>query len=148
MSKTKIVVVHLKEIIYTALFAGLGILLIILLVFMFLKKGDDSTTTMASDSYIPGVWNSTIVLNDTALDLEIVVDKDHINSVRIVNMDETIQTFYPLVASSLDKIEEELHNGTDIDSIELSEESMHTETLLLDAIKMALAKATPVAKED
>ncbi|MFV0342787.1 MAG: hypothetical protein ACK5JH_07810 [Anaerocolumna sp.] len=148
MSKTKIVVVHLKEIIYTALFAGLGILLIILLVFMFLKKGDGSTTTMASDSYIPGVWNSTIVLNDTALDLEIVVDKDHINSVRIVNMDETIQTFYPLVASSLDKIEEELHNGTDIDSIELSEESMHTETLLLDAIKMALAKATPVAKED
>ncbi len=85
MSKTKIVVVHLKEIIYTALFAGLGVLLIILLVFMFLKKGDDSTATMASNLYIPGVWTSTVVLNDTSLNLEVVVDKDHINSVRIVN---------------------------------------------------------------
>ncbi|MDF2803586.1 MAG: hypothetical protein K0S61_3489 [Anaerocolumna sp.] len=148
MSKTKIVVLHLKEIIYTALFAGLGVLLIILLIFMFLKKGDDSTATMASELYIPGVWTSTIVLNDTSLNLEVVVDKDHINSIRIVNIDETISTFYPLVESSLDKIAEELYNGSDIDSIELSEDSKYTQTLLIDAIKMTLAKATPVAEKN
>lgn len=148
MSKTKIVVVHLKEIIYTALFAGLGILLIILLIFMFLNKGDDTKATMASDLYIPGVWNSTIVLNDTALNLEVVVDKDHINSVRIVNIDESIATFYPLVESSLDKIAEQLCDGKDIDSIEITAESKYTQTLLLDAIKMTLAKATPVAEEN
>lgn len=34
-SKTKIIVLHMKEIIYTALFILLGILLILLLVFMF-----------------------------------------------------------------------------------------------------------------
>lgn len=148
MSKTKIVVVHLKEIIYTALFAGLGILLIILLIFMFLNKGDDTTATMASDLYIPGVWNSTIVLNDTSLNLEMVVDKDHIHSVRIVNIDETISTFYPLIESSLDIIAEQLYEGKDVDSIEVSEDSKYTETLLLDAIKMTLAKATPVAEEN
>ena len=37
-SKTKIVVLHMKEIIYTAVFVILGILLIILLAFMFSPK--------------------------------------------------------------------------------------------------------------
>ena len=48
-SKTKIVVLHLKELVYTAIFATLGILLIILLIFMFLPNGKDKDTkeTMA-----------------------------------------------------------------------------------------------------
>ena len=148
MSKTKIVVVHLKEIIYTALFAGLGVLLIILLIVMFLNKSDDTTATMAQDLYIPGVYTSTIVLNDTSLNLEVVVDKNHINSVRIVNIDEAISTFYPLVESSLDEIAEQLCSGEDINNIEVSADSKYTQTLLLDTIKATLAKATPVAQEE
>ena len=38
-SKTKIIVLHMKEIIYTAVFAALGILLIILLAVMFRPDG-------------------------------------------------------------------------------------------------------------
>ena len=34
-SKTKIIVLHMKEIIYTIIFAALGILLILLLILMF-----------------------------------------------------------------------------------------------------------------
>ncbi len=146
MSK-KIVVIHLKEIIYTALFAGLGILLIILLVIMFLNKKDDTTATMTGIQYTPGVWNSTLVLNDTELNLEVVLDKDHINSIRIVNIDEAITTMYPLVEPSLNEIAEQLINGADIDSIEVSEDSKYTQTLLLDAIKATLAKATPSKEE-
>ena len=37
-SKTKIVVLHLKELIYTGIFAVLGILFIILLIIMFLRS--------------------------------------------------------------------------------------------------------------
>ena len=39
-SRTKIVVLHMKEIIYTAIFAALGILLIILLFIMFRPDRD------------------------------------------------------------------------------------------------------------
>ncbi|WFR58259.1 hypothetical protein QA584_04110 [Anaerocolumna sp. AGMB13025] len=148
MSKTKIVVIHLKEIIYTALFAGLGILLVVLLVIMFLNKKDDSTATMTGTQYTPGVYNSTLVLNDTALNLEVVLDKDHINSVRIVNIDDTITTMFPLVEPSLNDIAEQLINGVDIDSIVISDDSKYTQTLLLDAIKATLAKATVPEEED
>ena len=40
-AKTKIVVLHMKELIYTLIFAGLGILLIFLLLFMFLPGKED-----------------------------------------------------------------------------------------------------------
>ena len=40
-SKTKIVVLHLKELIYTGIFAVLGILFIILLIIMFLPRNKD-----------------------------------------------------------------------------------------------------------
>lgn len=146
MSKTKIVVIHLKEIIYTAIFAGLGILLIILLITMFLNKKED-TTTMTGKQYIPGVWTSTLVLNDTSLNLEIVLDENHINSVRIVNIDEVTTTMFPLVEPSLADIEEQLKEGVDIDSITISKESKYTQTLLLDAIKFTLAKASPIIEE-
>jgi hypothetical protein len=147
MSKTKILVIHLKEIIYTALFAGLGILLIILLVIMFLNKKGDSTGTMNTNLYTPGKWTSTIVLNDTSLNLEIVLDADHINSVRIVNIDDTITTMFPLVEPSLESLATQLYNDVPIDEVVISDDSKYTQQLLLDAIKVTLDKATPLVED-
>ena len=48
MAKTKIVVIQLKEIIYTIIFAALGILLILLLIFMFSGKDKEDSDTQTS----------------------------------------------------------------------------------------------------
>ena len=51
MSRTRIVIFQLKEIIYTAIFVGLGILLLILLFFMFWPgKGKESAGTTTTPS--------------------------------------------------------------------------------------------------
>ncbi|BCJ97673.1 hypothetical protein [Anaerocolumna chitinilytica] len=143
MANTKIVVLHLKEIIYTVLFAGLGILLIILLVIMFVSKNNDKSDSTTDARYIPGVYTSTFVLNDTSLNLEVIVDRDHINSVRIVNIDDAITTMFPLVEPTLEKIADQLYNGTDIKDVEISNDSKYTENYLVNAIKSTLAKAEP-----
>ena len=52
-SKTKIVVLHMKEIIYTAVFAALAIILILLLVFMFLPKNKESKTNEEEYTHPP-----------------------------------------------------------------------------------------------
>ena len=58
-SKTKIVVLRMKEIIYTAIFIGLAIVLISLLLIMFRpKKGDSSASEPAA--YIPGVYTASL----------------------------------------------------------------------------------------
>ena len=56
MAKTKIVVIQMKELIYTAIFAGLGILLIVLLIIMFLPdKSNKEKTGSTKQIYTPGV---------------------------------------------------------------------------------------------
>ena len=90
---------QLKEIIYTVIFAALGILLILLLIFMFKPDKNEEAAQTASDLYTADVYTSSISLNDTALNLEVVVDKNHINSVRIVNIDEAVKTIDDLQIS-------------------------------------------------
>ena len=60
-SKTKIVVLRMKELIYTGIFVALGILLILLLVYMFAPKGKKSPAS-ADAAYTPGVYTSSITL--------------------------------------------------------------------------------------
>jgi uncharacterized protein with FMN-binding domain len=91
--------------------------------------------------YKAGVWNSSIPLSDTVINLEVVLDENHINSVRIVNIDETITTMYPLVEPALDEISAQLSKDIPIDQIELRDDSKYTQTLLIEAIKAALDKA-------
>lgn len=143
MSKTKIVIFQLKEIIYTAIFVGLGILLILLLIFMFWHKKDNTDVSSNTSIYKAGVYTSTIVLNDTSLNIEVVVDEDHINSVQIKNIDDAITTMFPLLEPSLADITDQLNDGVDITKLTLSDDSKYTQELLIDGINNALAKATP-----
>ncbi len=146
MSKTKILVFQMKELVYTGIFVGLGLLLIILLIVMFYPSGGEDnaaeTTTAEAAVYNPGIYNSQMQLGDTTLNLEIVVDESQIKSVSLVNLDESVTTMYPLVKPSLEFLEEELVAGTPIDDITVSEKSKYTQTMLIDGIKNALSKAT------
>lgn len=142
-SKTKIVVLHMKELIYTVIFAVLGILLILLLIFMFLpdKKGkDDAQETM---KYIAGVYNSSIKFNDSAINVEVVVDQNRINSISLVNLDESVAAMYPLMQPALDSISQQIYEKQSTENIVFSDENQYTSTVLLNAIEQALEKARP-----
>lgn len=91
--------------------------------------------------YQPGVYTSQLVFNDTALNLEVVVDENHINSITLWNIDETVSAMYPLLEPSLKNIETQLCNNIDIQDVKLNESSQYTETLLLDAVEVTLQKA-------
>lgn len=148
-SRTKIVVLHLKELIYTGIFAVLGILFIILLVIMFLPDGKKKTepehTEQPKDletSYIPGVYTTSLVLSDHTLDVEVIVDQDVISSVRLVNLSEAVTTMYPLIEPAFDSLAEQLYETQSLDGITYAEENKYTTLVLLDAIRTALEKAT------
>lgn len=140
MSNTKIVVIKLKQIIMGALFAVIGIILIVLLIALF-RSGKDDSSAQDTATYKPGVYKSVIELNESNLELELVVDKDHIKSARIVNLDDSITTMNPLIAPAIEYISNQLSNDVDLSSIEIREESKYTQTLLLEAIEQTLQKA-------
>ena len=138
-SKTKIVVLHMKEIIYTAVFAALAIILILLLVFMFLPKNKESKTN--EEKYMPGVYTSTVTLNNTALEVEVTVDETHINSIRFSNLDESVTTMFPLNQPTIEDIAEQVYDSQSLDNIQLSEDSPYTSQIIVNAIDEALKKA-------
>ncbi len=140
-SKTKIVVLHLKELVYTAIFAVLGILLILLLVFMFLPDSKDKTTKETM-KYTAGVYTSSIQLNDNAIDVEVTVDSTHINSISLVNLDETTAAMYPLMQPALDNLSQQIYEKQSLENISYEDDNQYTSMVLLKAIQSALDKAS------
>lgn len=141
-SKTKIIVLHMKEIIYTAIFAALGILLIILLVVMFRPGGKKQPADAhAEKQYTPGIYTSALTLNSTNLEVEVSVDESHINSIRFSNLDESIATMFPLIQPAIEDIAEQIYKTQSLENITLSEQSPYTSQVILDAIAETVEKA-------
>lgn len=145
-AKTKIVVFHMKELIYTLIFAGLGILLAILLLCMFLPRkadGEDVPTM----NYVAGVYTSSVMVGDNSVDVQVIVDESRIQSISLVNLDETVTTMYPLVQPALESIEEQIVLNQSTEGITYSTENQYTSIVLLNAIENALAKAEVMGEE-
>ena len=139
-SKTKIVVLHMKEIVYTAVFAALGILLIILLAVMF-RPDSGPQDTDADKQYTPGIYTSSLTLNNANLEVEVSVDESHINSIRFSNLDETVTAMFPLIQPAIEDIAEQVYETQSLDDISLPEDTPYTSQMILDAIKEAVDKA-------
>lgn len=142
-SKTKIVVLHLKELIYTGIFAVLGILFIILLIIMFVPKNKEENNAVENPAatYVPGIYTTSLILNDNAVDVEVTVDETNINDIRIVNLDEAVATMFPLLEPSFDDLANQIIKNQSLDNITYADDNKYTSMVLLNAIKTSLAKA-------
>ena len=156
-SKTKIMVFRMRELIYTGIFIALGLVLIILLIVMFKPKSASAPGTLSSEAqdsssvsqakYTPGVYTTPITLNDNALDVEVTVDSSHINSIRLVNLSDTVTTMYPLVQPALEELAAQICETQSTEGITYSEDSRYTSQVLLDAVKSALKTAEEAAAD-
>lgn len=143
-SKTKIVVLHMKEVIYTAIFLVLAILLIVLLFTMFgakKKSGDAADADVSEVLYVPGVYTSTIELNGQTFDVEVTVDENHINSIALNNLSETATAMYPLMEPTLESLASQIYTTQSTENISFGDDNKYTSQLLLQAIDAALDKA-------
>lgn len=138
-SKTRIVVLHMKEIIYTLIFVALGILLILLLTFMFFPR--NKTSASNKEKYVPGVYTSTVTLNNTSLEVEVTVDSSHINSIRFSNLDDSVTTMYPLIQPTLEDIAVQICESQSLENISYSSDNPYTSQIIINAIEKALEKA-------
>ena len=103
----------MKELIYTGIFVALGILLILLLVYMFAPK-DQKSSTSADAAYIPGVYTSSITLGGNAVDVAVTVS---------------------------DNLADQICETQSLDGLDYSEETQYTSQVILGAVERALEKA-------
>ena len=140
-AKTKIIVLHMKEVIYTGIFLLLAVILAIVLFFMFGPGQKKSASADAKSRYKPGIYTSSIDLNENTFDLEVTVDSDRVTSIRLVNLSESTTAMFPLVKPSLESLANQIVDSQSLDNLKYSTDRKYTSELLLNAIEDALKKA-------
>lgn len=156
-SKTKIVVLHMKEVVYTAVFLALAIILLVVFLIMFgsgknasAKKTSAETAVSTENArYIPGIYTSTISLGDQTFDVQVNVEQDRITSISLNNLSETTAAMYPLMEPALDSIASQIYVNQTTEGLIYGEDDRYTSELLVSAINQALeqAKNETVSKE-
>lgn len=140
-AKTRIWVFHMKELIYTAVFAALGILLLLLLIFMFSPGSKKDLSEELPSKYTAGLYTASMTLGGNPVEIAVTVDEDYISSITFRQLDETVAAMYPLMEPSLESLAEQICSTQSLEQVSYSEDSQYTSLMLLSAIKTALAKA-------
>lgn len=170
-ANTKIVVLRRKELLYTGIFAALGVLFIILLLMLLLPGKDtdasygtpdspddtaaempdnvaDVSTGAVADTgntYIPGIYTTELILGSETVNVEVIVSDHAITSVSLADPSETLTTMYPLLESTMESLNDQLCEMQDPEQVTYSAETRYTSLVLLEAVKASLEKAKPKA---
>lgn len=149
-SKTKIVVLHLKELIYTGIFVVLGILFIILLFIMFRSGKEDTPSQTPPDTeqeedtsaptYNSGVYKSAIYLEGDVVEIGLTIEDGQIASLTLGPLSDKISTLYPLLQPSFDSIAQQICENQSLEDVVYEEEASYTSELLLEVIGDTLEK--------
>ncbi|MCX4268960.1 MAG: hypothetical protein OSJ62_09910 [Lachnospiraceae bacterium] len=146
-AKTKIVVLHMREVIYTAIFVALGIFLVLLFIYMFLPDdaSDKQILPETAPTFLAGIYTSSVDAGNQAMQIEVIVDKNHINSIRLVNLDQTADVSNPLMETTLNNLSAQILSNQSLEGITCSDVNRYTAQTLYDAIKRAVKKASTVS---
>lgn len=139
-SNTRIVVLHMKEVIYTAIFL---LLLVIFGVVMFFMFGPGRSKAAAADAdsqgvYTPGVYRSQVSIGSNVFDVEVTVDADHIRDIALVNLSESTAAMFPLMQPALDALTAQIYEQQSLEHLTYKEDQKYTSQVLLRAIRDAL----------
>ena len=136
MGSTKFVVVKARELIRTAVFAVLGVIIIVGLITFFLHMGDNESTGMYRDGTYYGEMETGGEMTEIAVEIENGVIAD-------VSMEvptEEVAVFYPLLEETAELVGQAVVESQEL-AVEVAPENTHSAQLVLDAIAECLEKA-------
>ena len=131
----------MKELIYTAIFVVLGIVLLLLLIFMFSGDHSERTLTDLSGKYTAGIYTASMTLGGSPVEIAVTVDRDYISSITFHQLDETVAAMYPLMEPALHDLSVQICEKQSAEDVSYSEDSQYTSMMLMSTIRTALEKA-------
>ena len=139
-SKPKILVLKMRELVYTGIFLYLAVVLIVLLVLMVrTEKASEKRTSISTERYTAGVYSSPVTLGDTVVDVTVTVDPDRIKAIDLNNLSES--TMYPLIRPAVEELEAQILEKQSTKDITWEATGKYTAGILLNAIEKALDRA-------
>lgn len=136
MGGTKFVVVKAKELVKTAVFAILGVIILIGLITFFLHLGEAEE----SGSYRDGTYYGEMLLGAETAQVAVTIADGRIAAVSMGEQSEAAAVFYPLLETALQEVNREVVETQSL-TIEVSPQNVHSAQVLLDAVAQGLAQA-------
>ena len=135
MPGSKFMVIKLRELMKTAVFAVLGVAIIVALIYFAVGRLGDSQAV-----YNPGVYSSQIELQNGNVLVEVKVGKTKIQKVSVSSDSETVPVFYPLFNTVAEDIGKQVVKQQTTE-LEIEGDGSVTTALILDAVEESLAQA-------
>ena len=136
MGSTKFVVVKARELVKTAVFAILGVIIIVGLITFFLHMGDDENTGMYRD----GTYYGEMKTGGEITEIAVKVKDGQIAEISIDELAEAVAVFYPLLETAVEEVGREVV-ATQSLTVEVSPENAYSAQLILEAVAECLQKA-------
>ena len=140
-AKTKIIVLCMKQLIYTGILAAAAILLFLLLFTAFASDKDSNSSSapetdsgaentsslsvLSTAAYIPGVYTTELILNDQSVEIEVIVDQTSVTSLRLVNLNESVTTLYPLLEPAFLQLRDQIYESQSLDTVTYNSENKY-----------------------
>jgi len=136
VGSTKFVVVKAKELMKTAVFAVLGVIIIVGLITFFLHMGDDENTGMYRD----GTYYGEMETGGEVTEIAVVIKNGEIADVSVEETTEAVAVFYPLLETAVEEVGQRIVESQSL-TAEVSPENAYSAQLVLDAVAECLEKA-------
>ena len=136
MGSTKFVVVKARELIKTAVFAVLGVIIIVGLITFFLHMGDDENTGMYRD----GTYYGKMETGGEVTEIAVEIKNGEIADVSLEETTEAVAVFYPLLETAVEEVGQAIVESQSL-TVEVEPEKAYSAQLVLDAVAECLKKA-------
>ena len=136
MGSTKFVVVKAKELIKTAVFAVLGVIILVGLITFFLHMGDEENTGVYRD----GTYYGEMELGGEITEIAVEIKNGEIADVSMEEPAEAVAVFYPLLETAAEEVGQAVV-ATQSLTVEVAPENAHSAQLVLDTIAECLQQA-------
>ncbi|WP_317856133.1 hypothetical protein [Chakrabartyella piscis] len=135
MAGSKFMVIKLKELIRTAIFAILGVVILVGLIWFFLGIGDKDTAM-----YRDGVYHTQVTLGEEKAMVSVTIEEGLIADVALSELTETATVFYPLMESAAEEVCREVVKTQSLE-ISVSKANAYSAQEVLQAVAQGLEQA-------
>ncbi len=135
MGSTKFVVVKARELIKTAVFAVLGVIILVGLITFFLHMG-----TEEDGAYRDGTYYGEMALGGETAEVAVTIAEGKIANVALEESSESVAVFYPLLETAVEEVEREVVANQSL-TIAVSKQNAASAQVVLDAVAEGLEKA-------
>lgn len=138
MGSTKFVVVKARELLKTAVFAVLGVIILVGLITFFLHMG-----TEEESAYRDGTYYGALALGklgEETAEVAVTVTEGKIAEVTLEETGEAVAAFYPLLEAAAEEVEREVVANQSL-TIAVSKHNAASAQAVLDAVAQGLEQA-------